>query len=493
MLSRFRNGEEDAATAIYLRYAKRLQLLARSQSGRDLAVRVDPEDVVQSVFRTFFRRAAEGHYVIPDGDELWKLFLVIALNKVRELGEFHRAAKRDVGQTTAWERMEDHVGNPEKLGDQAFAVLRLTVDELLDELPESQRHMVVMRIEGHGVEQISQTTKRAKRSVERVLQKFRGRLSETLSEDSRVSPLRGHCCDSLRRLEKHRARGNPRPYAAGKTTSLMNGRGQQLDDFVEAYEVAREAGQARDLADFVPPAEHPQRRATIVELVRVDLEYSWRDGPGKRVEQYQRMFPEDLSDAGDLKDIAFEEYRLRRWAGEDVSRDIYGQLYAIATDDWPEFPVGNAASSETGREWTDSGLHELSRVDAPLAERLAAATRLMPQVGDRFEAFDLVGELGRGAFGRVYLARQNDLARRFVAVKVTPHVSHEPQRLAQLQHTNIVPIYSVHSHGQLHAICMPFLGPNTLADVIQTLELSGSLPPRAERLSARWPSGRCRR
>ena len=183
LLSRFQSGEEDAATAIYLRYAKRLQLLARSQSGRDLAVRVDPEDVVQSVFRTFFRRASEGHYAIPDGEELWKLFLVIALNKVRELGEFHRAAKRDVGHTTALERVEEHVGDQQQLGNQAFGVLRMTVDELLDELPETQRRMVVMRIEGHGVEQISQATKRAKRSVERVLQKFRGRLSETLRED----------------------------------------------------------------------------------------------------------------------------------------------------------------------------------------------------------------------------------------------------------------------------------------------------------------------
>ncbi len=183
LLSRFCSGEQDAATAIYLRYAKRLQLLARSQSGKDLAVRLDPEDVVQSVFRTFFRRVLEGHYVIPDGEELWKLLLVIALNKVRRLGEFHRAAKRDVGQTTAWEKIEEFVGGQPKLDEQSYGVLQMTVHELLEEIPEIQRRMVMMRIEGHGVEQIAKGTKRAKRSVERVLQKFRGRLSEVLQED----------------------------------------------------------------------------------------------------------------------------------------------------------------------------------------------------------------------------------------------------------------------------------------------------------------------
>ena len=101
LLRRFQEGEADAATAIYLRYAKRLQRLAESQTGGELAVRLDPEDVVQSVFRTFFRHAAEGHYEIPDGEELWKLFLVIALNKIRTLGHYHRAACLGAADPTA--------------------------------------------------------------------------------------------------------------------------------------------------------------------------------------------------------------------------------------------------------------------------------------------------------------------------------------------------------------------------------------------------------
>ena len=61
-----------------------------------LSSRVDPEDIVQSVFRTFFRRASEGQYQVPSGEELWKLLLAISLNKVRSVGQFHRAAKRDI-------------------------------------------------------------------------------------------------------------------------------------------------------------------------------------------------------------------------------------------------------------------------------------------------------------------------------------------------------------------------------------------------------------
>jgi RNA polymerase sigma-70 factor, ECF subfamily len=181
LLNRFRSGESDAATAIYLRYAKRLQLLARAQLGGDLSVRLDPEDVVQSVFRTFFRRAAEGHYQLPEGDELWKLFLVISLNKIRTLGQYHRAAKRNVEQTAALERIETFVEGSDP-DAEAYRVLRMTIDDLLGGLPEIQRRMVVLRIEGQNVGEIADRTKRSKRSVERLLQDFRQRLRSSLDE-----------------------------------------------------------------------------------------------------------------------------------------------------------------------------------------------------------------------------------------------------------------------------------------------------------------------
>src|SRR5574341_751939 len=60
LLRRFRRGEEDAATLLYLRYADRLRALTVAQCSPDLAQRVDADDIVQSVFRTFFRRAAQG-------------------------------------------------------------------------------------------------------------------------------------------------------------------------------------------------------------------------------------------------------------------------------------------------------------------------------------------------------------------------------------------------------------------------------------------------
>src|SRR5262249_15188740 len=74
-----------------------------------------------------------------------------------------------------------------------------------------------------------------------------------------------------------------------------------------------------------------------------------------------------------------------------------------------------------------------------------------------------------GAVGRVFLARQSHLANRLVVVKVSAHSDNEPYTLAQMQHTNIVPIYSVHLVGPLQVVCMPYYGATTLAQIIADL------------------------
>jgi RNA polymerase sigma-70 factor (ECF subfamily) len=175
LLRRYQAGEESAATALYERYAARLRALSRDYCGPPYAGRFDADDVVQSVFRAFFQGARRRAYTVPPSGELWGLLMVLALNKIRNLVSHHRAGKRAVHHTTSLPDMESH--RALATNDSAAALLRLVLNEYLAGLPQSNRRIIQLRIEGYAVSEISERTGRSRRTVERVLQEFRARLA----------------------------------------------------------------------------------------------------------------------------------------------------------------------------------------------------------------------------------------------------------------------------------------------------------------------------
>ncbi len=187
LLQRYRRGDDDAATELYMRYAHRLQALTHAQTSNDLKQRVDNEDLVQSIFRTFFRRVARGQYDVPDGEELWKLLLVIGLNKIRSTAVHHRAHKRDVGRTaTGPAALEAQQTQSHQFDETGLVTLELTIEELLSQLPPQYREIVNYRIAGYDVSEIADMTKRSKRTVERILQAFRHQLGDLLKDDVEI-------------------------------------------------------------------------------------------------------------------------------------------------------------------------------------------------------------------------------------------------------------------------------------------------------------------
>jgi RNA polymerase sigma-70 factor (ECF subfamily) len=182
LLRRLRQGNQDAATQLYLRYVHRLRALVRARCSSELSRRVEAEDIVQSVFRRFFRRVSQGDYDVPAGEELWGLFLVIALNRIRTAEAYHRAGKRDVGRTQG--------GADETLGvtgggdETAYAVLHMTIEEAVSRMGPVQRRMLELRVEGHEVADIAKAVGRSKRTVERNLQDIRSRLRALLDRES---------------------------------------------------------------------------------------------------------------------------------------------------------------------------------------------------------------------------------------------------------------------------------------------------------------------
>jgi hypothetical protein len=155
-------------------------------------------------------------------------------------------------------------------------------------------------------------------------------------------------------------------------------------------------------------------------------------------------------------DLAYEEYLLREKAGGVPEPGLFAD----------RFPVFRGSI----RNMLDA--HRLL-VEQP--ELLAPADE-WPAAGAAFEGMKLLAELGSGAFGRAYLAHDTDTDR-LCALKLTTGRSAEAQLMGRLAHPHVTEVYWARAVGHRTAVCMPFVGVSTLADVISAAFLHPGDPP----------------
>jgi serine/threonine protein kinase/predicted Zn-dependent protease len=205
-----------------------------------------------------------------------------------------------------------------------------------------------------------------------------------------------------------------------------------------------------DPRDYLPE-ETTQRTAVLTALLRADLVLSWKSPEPRPVEWYGARYPE-LNDES-LLALIYEEYCLREEAGESPKPSEYQARFPDVAGSFQEVIE----------------IHDLIGRAGDLSLRTPRGNgRPFPETGQTIAGFRLVEELGRGAFARVYLAEEQHLADRPVALKVSRTGSAEPQTLARLQHTHIVPVYSSRTDPLtgLHLLCMPYLGRVTLLEIL---------------------------
>jgi RNA polymerase sigma-70 factor (ECF subfamily) len=162
---------------LFDRYVDQLLALARRRISQRLASRVDAEDVVQSVFRTFFTRAREGQFRIQERDDLAKLLVRITLHKTLRQVEFHKAAKRDPGH---------EAGQSSEAREKLFAFLDgepppemvvACLDEMehfLNKLGPDERQILELRLQGYTNREIADKLGTYDRKIRRVIEYVQG-------------------------------------------------------------------------------------------------------------------------------------------------------------------------------------------------------------------------------------------------------------------------------------------------------------------------------
>lgn len=177
LIELYKAGSETAATELFDKYCEKLLRLAERRIGARMNSRVDPEDVVQSAFRTFFGRAKADKFTFEGQDDLFKLLVRITVHKTLRQIAFHRAAKRNPAQEAG------HGDAGHDLLMQAMAAgptpetevaLIDQFESFMSQLPPQERTILELRIEGYSTEEIAAQIGSYDRKVRRVLERIRG-------------------------------------------------------------------------------------------------------------------------------------------------------------------------------------------------------------------------------------------------------------------------------------------------------------------------------
>ena len=190
----------------------------------------------------------------------------------------------------------------------------------------------------------------------------------------------------------------------------------------------------------------------------------WQQGQPLDAQAMLARNPELADNKEVVIDLAFEEFCLRQAQGESVDPVAFAARFAICEHSL----------------FLTLQCHDYVAEDKFYLLR-DKRTIPWPEPGTKLLGFDLLRQLGRGAFARVYLGKETALGDRLVVLKVSREESAEAEILGRLRHDNIVPVYSIQKDPQtgFSIVCMPFLGKTTLHDVLKKAFTDGK--PRLAR------------
>ena len=185
LLSRIRQGDsQPAAELIVQRFAARLAALAARKMSQRLQQRIAPEDVVQSVFATFFRQVDGGQLELRDWESLWGLLARVAVWRIyRQVGR-HTSERRAMQRETPLEE-DVRVLDREPAAADVLVAEELH-EQLMNGLSEKYRPIAQHILDGATHEAIARELDTSLSTVERVHRRARERLAVLLVAEEAV-------------------------------------------------------------------------------------------------------------------------------------------------------------------------------------------------------------------------------------------------------------------------------------------------------------------
>src|SRR5262249_37515182 len=151
-------GDPTAAQKVFDQYVDKMVAMARKRISQRLASRIDAEDVVQSVFRTFFHRTKEGQFEVHDPEDICKTLARITMHKVFREVAHHQAAKRDAARELgSGDDSQDLVVNlvSREPSPEDTTALIDQMEHFLGTLKPQEREILELRMQGFSTVDIA--------------------------------------------------------------------------------------------------------------------------------------------------------------------------------------------------------------------------------------------------------------------------------------------------------------------------------------------------
>ena len=171
-LERILSSSPDYEREVVERYSSELLELARRQLPAQIRSRVDPDDVVQSVYRTFFRRQQAGEFAFDETYDVWRLLATITYRKARSQITHHRRQQRDAFREAS--DLEADAGTFDCTPEAEDVVVLIDLlEKALSQLPEHHHELVNLRLQGFSVAEVAEKVSVSERTVLRVLARLK--------------------------------------------------------------------------------------------------------------------------------------------------------------------------------------------------------------------------------------------------------------------------------------------------------------------------------
>ncbi|MEL7496621.1 MAG: sigma-70 family RNA polymerase sigma factor [Planctomycetota bacterium] len=170
-------GDATAESTLHRKFVGRLIRLASRRINDRFRAKIEPEEIVQSVFASFFRRHTKGEFHFDSWNDLWALLVKITLCKCANKVEGFMSAKRNINREVAGKVSNSRDSSINAIAaeptPQEISIFNELLDQLLDQLNSLQQQVVVLRLQGFSNLEISEKIGRSERTVYRTLNDVR--------------------------------------------------------------------------------------------------------------------------------------------------------------------------------------------------------------------------------------------------------------------------------------------------------------------------------